>query len=149
MKDDVLGPTRLIDITRLPLRGIARDNGILRIGALTTMEELAADPAVMERLPLVRQALLLSASTQLRNMATIGGNLLQRTRCCYFRDPSCACNKRAPGAGCSAVQGFHRMPSWAPASTASPPTPRTWPSPSSRSTRSSISRAVPARDRSR
>jgi xanthine dehydrogenase YagS FAD-binding subunit len=109
MKDGVLGPARLIDISRLPLRGITRDAGVLRIGALTTMEELAADPAVVERLPLVRQALLLSASTQLRNMATIGGNLLQRTRCRYFRDPSCACNKRAPGGGCGALQGFHRV----------------------------------------
>ncbi len=109
MKDDVLGPTRLIDITRLPLRGITRDTGVLRIGALTTMEELAADPIVIERLPVVRQALLLGASVQLRNMATIGGNLLQRTRCRYFRDPTCACNKRDPGSGCSAFQGFHRM----------------------------------------
>ncbi len=111
MKDDVLGPTRLIDITRLPLRGITRDTGVLRIGALTTMamEELAADPTVIERLPVVHQALLLGASVQLRNMATIGGNLLQRTRCRYFRDPTCACNKRDPGSGCSAIQGFHRM----------------------------------------
>ena len=109
MKDDVLGPTRLIDITRLPLRGITPSSGTLRIGALTTMEELAADPIVVERLPVVRQALLLGASVQLRNMATIGGNLLQRTRCRYFRDPSCACNKREPGSGCSALQGFHRM----------------------------------------
>ncbi len=109
MKDGVLGPDRLIDITRLPLRGIAHDVGVLRIGALTTMEELAADSTVIERLPIVRQALLLGASTQLRNIATIGGNLLQRTRCRYFRDPTCACNKREPGSGCSALQGFHRM----------------------------------------
>jgi CO/xanthine dehydrogenase FAD-binding subunit len=109
MKDGVLGPDRLIDITRLPLRGITRSDGAIRIGALTTMEELAADPIVMGRLPVVREALLLGASTQLRNMATIGGNLLQRTRCRYFRDITCACNKRELGSGCSALEGFHRM----------------------------------------
>jgi CO/xanthine dehydrogenase FAD-binding subunit len=109
MKDGVLGPDRLIDITRLPLRGITRSDGAIRIGALTTMEELAADPTITERLPVVREALLLGASTQLRNMATIGGNLLQRTRCRYFRDVTCACNKREPGSGCSALEGFHRM----------------------------------------
>jgi xanthine dehydrogenase YagS FAD-binding subunit len=109
MKDGVLNPEQLIDITRLPLRGITSDDATLRIGALTSMEELAAHPLVKERFPVVRQALLLGASPQLRNMATIGGNLLQRTRCRYFRDPACACNKREPGSGCSALQGFHRM----------------------------------------
>lgn len=109
MKDGVLGPERLIDITRLPLHGVTRSDGTLRIGSLTTMEELAADPTVVERLPVVREALLLGASPQLRNMATVGGNLLQRTRCRYFRDPSCACNKREPGSGCGALAGFHRM----------------------------------------
>jgi CO/xanthine dehydrogenase FAD-binding subunit len=109
MKDDVLGPPLLIDITRLPLRGVMAGRGLLRVGALTTMEELAADPVVAERLPLVRESLLLAASPQLRNMATIGGNLLQRTRCRYYRDPSCACNKRAPGSGCDALNGHHRM----------------------------------------
>jgi CO/xanthine dehydrogenase FAD-binding subunit len=109
MKDGVLGPRRLIDITRLPLRGITQDASLLRIGALTSMEEVIADPIVMDRLPIMHQALLLGASVQLRNMATIGGNLLQRTRCRYFRDPACACNKREPASGCSALQGFHRM----------------------------------------
>ena len=109
MKDGVLGPHQLIDITRLPLRGITQDAGRLRIGALTSMEEVMADPIVMDRLPMVHQALLLGASVQLRNMATIGGNLLQRTRCRYFRDPACRCNKREPVSGCSALQGFHRM----------------------------------------
>ena len=109
MKDGVLKPQRLIDITHLPLRGITQEAGVLRIGALTSMEEVIADPIVMHRLPIVHQALLLSASVQLRNMATIGGNLLQRTRCRYFRDPVCACNKREPASGCSAIQGFHRM----------------------------------------
>jgi xanthine dehydrogenase YagS FAD-binding subunit len=74
------------------------------------MEELAADATVAQRLPFVRQALLASASTQLRNMATIGGNVLQRTRCRYFRDPAvAACNKRAPGSGCAAIRGPARM----------------------------------------
>jgi CO/xanthine dehydrogenase FAD-binding subunit len=109
MKDGVLGPELLIDITHLPLRGVVRDGDSIRVGALTTMAELAADPTVARRLPVVRDSLLLAASPQLRNMATIGGNLLQRTRCRYFRDLSCACNKRAPGSGCGAMTGFHRM----------------------------------------
>jgi CO/xanthine dehydrogenase FAD-binding subunit len=110
LKDGVLLLERLVDITRLPLRGIAhRDHSIL-VGALTTMEELAADPVVSDRLPFVREALLLGASTQLRNMATIGGNLLQRTRCRYFRDAAVrACNKRHPGTGCAAITGAARM----------------------------------------
>jgi CO/xanthine dehydrogenase FAD-binding subunit len=110
MKDGVWAPGRLVDITRLPLRGITVDGEVLRVGALTTMEELAADPVVVHRLPVVREALLAGASTQLRNMATIGGNLLQRTRCRYYRDPSVgACNKREPGTGCAAISGHPRM----------------------------------------
>ena len=110
LKDGVLEPERLVDITRLPLRAISRGDGTLRVGALTTMEELAGDPTVTGRLPLVREALLAGASPQLRNMATIGGNVLQRTRCRYFRDPAVpACNKRAPGTGCAAVTGPARM----------------------------------------
>jgi CO/xanthine dehydrogenase FAD-binding subunit len=110
LKDGVLEPERLVDITRLPLRDISVSGDALRVGALTTMEELAADPTVSERLPFVREALLAGASTQLRNMATIGGNILQRTRCRYFRDPTvAACNKRAPGSGCAAVAGAARM----------------------------------------
>ncbi|MFD7284085.1 FAD binding domain-containing protein, partial [Streptomyces sp. NPDC059862] len=110
MKDGVLNPERLIDITRLPLGGITHTDSAVRVGALTTMEELAADPVVGERLPFVREALLLGASTQLRNMATIGGNLLQRARCRYFRDPTvAACNKRDPGSGCAAITGIQRM----------------------------------------
>ncbi|WP_329033602.1 xanthine dehydrogenase family protein subunit M [Streptomyces sp. NBC_01725] len=110
MKDGVLGPGMLVDITRLPLAGTERRGEALHVGALTTMEELAADPTVAERLPLVREALLKGASTQLRNMATIGGNLLQRTRCRYFRDPDVPkCNKRLPGSGCAAVEGVPRM----------------------------------------
>jgi CO/xanthine dehydrogenase FAD-binding subunit len=110
LKDGILDVERLVDITRLPLRGIRREADALRVGALTTMEELAADPAVIERLPFVREALLLGASVQLRNMATIGGNLLQRTRCRYFRDPTVSkCNKRGPGSGCAAIEGANRM----------------------------------------
>ncbi|MEV5548792.1 xanthine dehydrogenase family protein subunit M [Streptomyces sp. NPDC052309] len=110
MKDGVLSPERLVDITRLPLKGVTHTDTAIRVGALTTMEELAADPVVRERLPFVREALLLGASTQLRNMATIGGNLLQRARCRYFRDPTVpACNKRNPGSGCAAITGIHRM----------------------------------------
>ncbi|GGW96359.1 hypothetical protein GCM10010297_17800 [Streptomyces malachitofuscus] len=110
MKDGVLDPQRLVDITRLPLKGIMHADSRVHVGALTTMEELAADPMLRERLPFVREALLLGASTQLRNMATIGGNLLQRARCRYFRDPTvAACNKRNPGSGCAAIHGIQRM----------------------------------------
>jgi CO/xanthine dehydrogenase FAD-binding subunit len=110
LKDGIISPDRLVDITRLPLKWITADEVAIRVGATTTMEELAADPVVSARLPLVREALLRSASVQLRNMATIGGNLLQRTRCRYFRDPTVgACNKRQPGTGCAAVTGPARM----------------------------------------
>jgi CO/xanthine dehydrogenase FAD-binding subunit len=110
LRDGILDPERLIDITRLPLRGITRKDDTLTVRALTTMEELAAEPTVTDRLACVREALLAGASTQLRNMATIGGNILQRTRCRYFRDPTvAACNKRAPGSGCAAVTGAARM----------------------------------------
>jgi xanthine dehydrogenase YagS FAD-binding subunit len=92
------------------MRGVTRDDEGLHVGSLTTMEELAADPTVTGELPLVREALLPGASTQLRNMATIGGNLLQRARCRYFRDPGVPdCNKREPGSGCAAVAGTARM----------------------------------------
>ena len=110
LKDGVVSPDRLVDITHLPLAGVTLGDDTIQVGALTTMEELAADPTVVERLPMVRQALVAGASTQLRNMATIGGNLLQRTRCRYFRDPTVpACNKRQPGSGCAAIAGAARM----------------------------------------
>jgi CO/xanthine dehydrogenase FAD-binding subunit len=110
MKDGVLAPDQLVDITRLPLRGITRSDESIHVGALTTMEDFANDPTVTTELPILREALLSGASTQLRNMATIGGNLLQRTRCRYFRDPTVtACNKRTPGSGCAAVTGAARM----------------------------------------
>ena len=110
LKDGVLETTRVVDIARLPLHEISRSKDRLRVGALVTMEELAAELAVIDQLPFVREALLLSASTQLRNRATIGGNLLQRTRCRYFRDRTVvACNKRTPGSGCAAIKGPARM----------------------------------------
>jgi len=110
LRDGILSPARLVDVTRLPLQWITADATAIRVGATTTMEELAADRTVSSRLPFVRESLLLSASVQLRNMATIGGNLLQRTRCRYFRDPAAAaCNKRQPGSGCAAVTGPARM----------------------------------------
>jgi xanthine dehydrogenase YagS FAD-binding subunit len=110
LKDGVIAPERVVDITRLPMRGIAHGEDSILVGALTSMEELAADSVVSSRLAFVRESLLLSASVQLRNMATMGGNLLQRTRCRYFRDPTVpACNKRSPGSGCAAMTGAARM----------------------------------------
>ncbi|MFE3189483.1 FAD binding domain-containing protein [Nocardia sp. NPDC059240] len=109
MRHHVEQPDALIDITGLPLREIAlTGDGSLRIGALATMADTAAHPEVRDRFPVVAQALELSASAQLRHMATIGGNILQRTRCTYFRDVSASCNKRAPGSGCPAVGGINR-----------------------------------------
>jgi len=106
---DVLRPHRLVDINRLPLTGIEeRADGGLLIGALARMSEVAEDPAVVERFPMLSQALLLGASAQLRHMASMGGNLMQRVRCAYYRDPESACNKRVPGSGCSALEGVHR-----------------------------------------
>ncbi|GHO58058.1 FAD binding domain-containing protein [Ktedonobacter robiniae] len=109
MKDDVLHPNLLVDITHLPLRGIEVTEDAILIGALTTMSEAVHNALLRERYPLITQALLASASQQLRNMATLGGNLLQRTRCSYFRDPVFACNKRMPGSGCAALVGENRV----------------------------------------
>jgi xanthine dehydrogenase YagS FAD-binding subunit len=108
MKLDVMTPQRVVDINDLPLRGISTGAGGLRIGALERMSEVAAHPAVTSGYPVIAQALLASASPQLRNMASIGGNLLQRTRCGYFRDVRTACNKREPGSGCPALDGENR-----------------------------------------
>ncbi|WP_406204412.1 FAD binding domain-containing protein [Streptomyces decoyicus] len=106
---DVLRPHRLVDINRLPLAGIEdRSDGGLLIGALARMSEVAEARPVVERFPMLSQALLLGASAQLRNMASMGGNLMQRVRCSYYRDPESACNKRVPGSGCSALEGVHR-----------------------------------------
>jgi CO/xanthine dehydrogenase FAD-binding subunit len=110
LKDRVVATERLVDIGRLPLRDIRVSDGMLQVGALVSMDQLAADPVLSERAAMVREALLMGASSQLRNMATIGGNLLQRTRCGYFREKTVvACNKRTPGSGCAAVSGPARM----------------------------------------
>ncbi|MFI5876141.1 FAD binding domain-containing protein [Streptomyces sp. NPDC051445] len=109
MREGIEHPATLVDITRLPLTGIEElPDGTLRVGALVTNSRLAADPLVRTRYPVLAQAILLGASAQLRNMATVGGNLLQRTRCMYFYDETSACNKRAPGSGCDAIGGFSR-----------------------------------------
>jgi xanthine dehydrogenase YagS FAD-binding subunit len=110
MKIDVEQPTHLVDISRLPLREIAETpDGGLRIGALVSNTDLAADQRVRQRYPVLAMALLNGASGQLRNQATTAGNLLQRTRCPYFYDVAMPCNKRQPGTGCSALAGFNRM----------------------------------------
>ncbi|MGA4847107.1 FAD binding domain-containing protein [Streptomyces sp. G5(2025)] len=108
MKTGVERPARLVDVRELPLDGIeSTGDGGLRVGATVTNSDLAAHPEVRRRYPALAQAVLAGASGQLRNMATVGGNLLQRTRCGYFTDLSRPCNKRAPGTGCSAVEGEH------------------------------------------
>jgi xanthine dehydrogenase YagS FAD-binding subunit len=110
MKDGVDRPPLLVDITRLGgWNAIASTATGVRIGALATMSETADAPEVKDAFPAVSQALLLSASAQLRNMASMGGNVLQRTRCAYFRDVTQPCNKRSPGSGCSALGGQNRM----------------------------------------
>jgi xanthine dehydrogenase YagS FAD-binding subunit len=109
MKIDVMGPKELVDINQLPMRGVTLDNDGLRIGALEKMAYVAEQPDVVEHFPVISQALLKSASAQLRNMASIGGNLMQRTRCGYFRDVVMPCNKRDPGSGCPAFAGENRM----------------------------------------
>ena len=109
MKLDVERPTRLVDINHLGLDKIERaSDGGLRIGALVRNATLAHDPAVVRDYRVLSEALLSGASAQLRNVATTSGNLLQRTRCMYFRDTSMACNKREPGSGCSAIAGENR-----------------------------------------
>jgi len=110
MKYDVEHPATLVDINRLPLKEIEElPDGGLRIGALVSNAALAYHPAITERYPLLSSAILAGASPQLRNAATTGGNLLQRTRCYYFYDPSTPCNKREPGTGCGAIGGVNRI----------------------------------------
>jgi xanthine dehydrogenase YagS FAD-binding subunit len=110
MKYNVERPERLIDITRLPLNQIEEmDGGGLRIGALVTNDEAAYDPRIRDQYPLLSSAILAGASAQLRNSATTGGNLLQRTRCYYFYDLGTPCNKREPGTGCPAAVGRNRI----------------------------------------
>ncbi|MFE6719267.1 FAD binding domain-containing protein [Streptomyces albidoflavus] len=110
MKTGVERPTRLVDVRELPLDGIeSTPGGGLRIGATVTNSDLAAHPEIRRHHPVLAQAVLAGASGQLRNMATVGGNLLQRTRCGYFTDVSRPCNKRDPGSGCPAVTGEHHQ----------------------------------------
>ena len=110
MKENVERPTRLIDISRLPLKTVEETaDGGLRIGALVTNTDLAYHPLIEKRYPILSSAILAGASQQLRNMASTGGNLLQRTRCYYFYDVATPCNKREPGSGCSAIKGLNRM----------------------------------------
>ena len=110
MKMDVEKPATVIDITRLPLKQVeATPDGGLRIGALTRNTDLAYHPLVEQRFPVLGSAIMAGASQQLRNMASTGGNLLQRTRCAYFYDTATPCNKREPGTGCSALQGHNRI----------------------------------------
>ncbi|MFL5288611.1 MAG: FAD binding domain-containing protein [Rhodopila sp.] len=110
MKEDVERPSHLIDISRLPLKSVEEtaDNG-LRIGALVPNSDLAYHPIVARRYPILASAILAGASAQLRNMASTGGNLLQRTRCAYFYDTATPCNKREAGSGCPAIIGLNRM----------------------------------------
>jgi xanthine dehydrogenase YagS FAD-binding subunit len=111
MKLDVMRPRTVVDINSLASAwsAVSLDGGNLRLGALAKMSDVAANPDVQKNYPVVAEALKLAASAQLRNMATLGGNVLQRTRCTYFRDVSYeACNKRNPGSGCAAMEGFNR-----------------------------------------
>jgi xanthine dehydrogenase YagS FAD-binding subunit len=108
MRLEVMRPKSLVDITGLPLTQIEDAAGGLTIGALATNTDVAYHPLVTARYPALSEALLSGASPQLRNMATVGGNLLQRTRCPYFRDGTSACNKRTPGSGCAAQGGYTR-----------------------------------------
>jgi xanthine dehydrogenase YagS FAD-binding subunit len=109
MKLEIETPERLVDVSRLPLDRIEADGDGLRIGAMVPNADLAADARVRRDYPLLSRALLAGASAQLRNKASTGGNLLQRTRCPYFYETSSACNKRDPGAGCAAIGGRNRI----------------------------------------
>jgi xanthine dehydrogenase YagS FAD-binding subunit len=110
MKSEVEKPAHLVDINALGLAAIEHVPGGIRIGALARMADVALHPLVQQRFPAISQALLASASPQLRNMASIGGNLMQRTRCTYFRELTFApCNKRTPGSGCAAMEGENRL----------------------------------------
>jgi xanthine dehydrogenase YagS FAD-binding subunit len=109
IKMGVVLPERLVDINLLPLKEIGKTATGLRIGALATNSEVADHPLVLENYPLLSMAINAGASPQLRNMATVGGNMMQRTRCNYFFDTAMPCNKRSPGSGCGALGGINRM----------------------------------------
>jgi xanthine dehydrogenase YagS FAD-binding subunit len=108
MRETVERPPTVIDINALPYRDIDLNTRRLRVGALVRMTDMAADPRVRTQFPVISQALELSASAQLRNVATIGGNIMQRPRCLYFRDVTATCNRREPGSGCPAIGGENR-----------------------------------------
>ena len=108
LKDGVREPSRLVDIEPLGLTELQQDSQGLRLGALARMSDVADHPGVAAQYPVIAQALLESAAPQIRNLGTIGGNLLQRTRCTYFRDIAEPCNKRTPGTGCAAREGVNR-----------------------------------------
>jgi len=109
MREGVEQPTKLVDVSKLEHGIRERDDGGLRIGAATSNTDLAADRRVRTCYPMLTRAIVAGASAQIRNMATVGGNVLQRTRCLYFYDAAAHCNKRAPGSGCDALDGFNRM----------------------------------------
>ncbi|MDF3078651.1 MAG: xanthine dehydrogenase family protein subunit [Sphingobacteriaceae bacterium] len=109
MKRGITVPQRLVDINRLPLKDIKKEGSSLRIGALALNSQVAENKMVLQSHPLLAQALNAGASAQIRNMATVGGNMLQRTRCPYFYDTTMPCNKRQPGTGCGALEGYNRM----------------------------------------
>uniref|UniRef100_Q020N2 Molybdopterin dehydrogenase, FAD-binding n=1 Tax=Solibacter usitatus (strain Ellin6076) TaxID=234267 RepID=Q020N2_SOLUE len=110
MKMGVEQPDRLVDITRVPMASVEEHEGGIRIGAMARNSDVAEHPLIRQRYPVLSQALLAGASPQLRNMATMGGNLMQRTRCYYFYDPSYQeCNKRRPGSGCAALHSYNRI----------------------------------------
>ncbi|QFG24144.1 xanthine dehydrogenase family protein subunit M [Actinomadura sp. WMMB 499] len=108
MRDGAEVHDHLVDVNALGIGGVDFESGRLRVGAAARMREVAEHPRVRREFPVLSEALLASASPQVRNMAAIGGNLLQRTRCGYFRDPGSACNKRVPGSGCPAITGHNR-----------------------------------------
>ncbi len=109
LKLEVLSADRVVDIARLDMKTISADERELRLGALASNSAVARHPEVQQRCPGLAQAILSGASPQIRNVASIGGNLLQRTRCAYYRDLATRCNKRAPGSGCDAMHGWTRM----------------------------------------
>jgi xanthine dehydrogenase YagS FAD-binding subunit len=109
MKRGVTVPDKLIDINNLPLKTIEQGKGIIRIGALALNSDVSEHELIISKLPLLSQALKAGASPQIRNMATVGGNMMQRTRCPYFYDTTMPCNKRKPGSGCGALKGYNRM----------------------------------------
>lgn len=109
MKRNIVAPTRLVDINMVPLKDIQQLSGKISIGALASNSQVSENPLIQQKHPLLAQALNAGASAQIRNMATVGGNMMQRTRCHYFYDTALPCNKRQPGSGCGALEGINRM----------------------------------------